>query len=164
MVLAHWASYNKETLARKVIPLAPGYWTALLSRPEAIYNMHINNFNKLMYQSKPSFNILPSGHTHLHLALFPAWEGENLMNLEFPGVGFDHHSWGVGNLIASLHFMLRVMLIPHGLMNHGKMAKTNFDEFKGKDYGFVADWLKTKGLNLTTLLNYCFSFTDVSNM
>ena len=26
-------------------------------------------------------------------------------------------------------------------------AKTNFDEFKGKDYVFVADWLKTKGLH-----------------
>ena len=26
------------------------------------------------------------------------------------------------------------------------MAKTNFDEFKGKDCVFVADWLKTKGL------------------
>ena len=26
-------------------------------------------------------------------------------------------------------------------------AETNFDEFKGKDYGFVADWLKTKGLH-----------------
>ena len=25
-------------------------------------------------------------------------------------------------------------------------AETNFDEFKGKDCVFVADWLKTKGL------------------
>ena len=32
-VLARWASYNKKTLARQVIPLAPGYRTALLSRP-----------------------------------------------------------------------------------------------------------------------------------
>ena len=27
------------------------------------------------------------------------------------------------------------------------MAQTNFDVFKGKDCGFVADWLKTKGLH-----------------
>ena len=27
------------------------------------------------------------------------------------------------------------------------MTETNFDEFKGKDYIFVADWLKTKGLH-----------------
>ena len=33
MVLAHRASYDKKTLARQVIPLAPGYWTALSSRP-----------------------------------------------------------------------------------------------------------------------------------
>ena len=33
MVLARWASYDKKTLAQRVIPLAPGYWTALLLRP-----------------------------------------------------------------------------------------------------------------------------------
>ena len=38
-----------------------------------------------------------------------------------PGEGaFDHHSVGVGNLIASLDVMLRVMLIPRGLINHGR--------------------------------------------
>ena len=26
-------------------------------------------------------------------------------------------------------------------------AETNFDEFKGKDCGFMADWLKSKGLH-----------------
>ena len=26
-------------------------------------------------------------------------------------------------------------------------AETNVDEFKGKDHGFVAGWLKTKGLH-----------------
>ena len=30
---ARRASYDKKTLARQVIPLAPGYRTALLSRP-----------------------------------------------------------------------------------------------------------------------------------
>ena len=34
MVLARRASYDKKTLARQVIPLAPGYRTALLSRPD----------------------------------------------------------------------------------------------------------------------------------
>ena len=32
-MLAHRASYDKKTLARQVIPLAPGYRTALSSRP-----------------------------------------------------------------------------------------------------------------------------------
>ena len=36
--------------------------------------------------------------------------------------------WGVGNLIASLDFMLRVALIPPGVISH-------------------ADWLKSKGLH-----------------
>ena len=34
MVLAHQASYDKKRLARQVIPLALGYRTALLLRPE----------------------------------------------------------------------------------------------------------------------------------
>ena len=34
MVLAHRASYDKKTVARQVIPLALGYWTALSSRPD----------------------------------------------------------------------------------------------------------------------------------
>ena len=33
MVLACWASYDKKTLVQQVIPLALGYWTALLLRP-----------------------------------------------------------------------------------------------------------------------------------
>ena len=32
-MLAHRASYDKKTLAQQVIPLAPGYRTALSSRP-----------------------------------------------------------------------------------------------------------------------------------
>ena len=47
-------------------------------------------------------------------------------------------------MIASLVFILRVALIPRGLIT---TAETNFDEFKGKDYVFVTDWLKTKGLH-----------------
>ena len=35
-------------------------------------------------------------------------------------------------------------------------AETNFDELKGKDYVFVADWLKTKGLH-----KLCFIFEGV---
>ena len=57
------------------------------------------------------------------------------------GREFDHHSLGVGNLIASLDVMLRVALIPRGLINHG-------GDVKGKDSVFVADCqLKTKGLH-----------------
>ena len=36
------------------------------------------------------------------------------------GGPFDHHSLGVGNLIASLDIMLRVVLLPSGLINHGR--------------------------------------------
>ena len=36
-MLAHRASYDKKTLARQVIPLAPGYRTALSSRPGVVY-------------------------------------------------------------------------------------------------------------------------------
>ena len=39
MVLAHRASYDKKTLARQVIPLAPGYRTALSSRPEFLHKL-----------------------------------------------------------------------------------------------------------------------------
>ena len=54
----------------------------------------------------------------------------------------------MGNLIASLDVMLQVALIPHGSKNMADTAETlNFDEFKGKDCVFVADWLKTKGLH-----------------
>ena len=38
MELAHRASYDKKTLARQVIPLAPGYQTALLSCPAVTLN------------------------------------------------------------------------------------------------------------------------------
>ena len=42
-MLAHQASYVKETLARQVISLAPGYWTALSSCPalKEICNSHL---------------------------------------------------------------------------------------------------------------------------
>ena len=47
--------------------------------------------------------------------------GREFDELNLPGDGaFDHHSYGVGNLIASLNCMLRVVLIPDGLLNHGR--------------------------------------------
>ena len=36
MVLAHRASYDKKTLARQVIPLDPGYRTALSSDTDTV--------------------------------------------------------------------------------------------------------------------------------
>ena len=36
------------------------------------------------------------------------------------GRAFDHYSLGEGNLIVSLDFMLRVVLIPRGVINHGE--------------------------------------------
>ena len=52
----------------------------------------------------------------------------------------------MGNLITSLDIMLRVALIPSGLINMAETAETDFDEFKRIDCVFVANWLKTKGL------------------
>ena len=75
---------------------------------------------------------------------FPAREGGNLINLVFPGRAFDHYSLGVGNLIASLDFMLRVADSTRG---DKIMAKTSLHAFKAKDIRFVADWLKSKGLH-----------------
>ena len=51
-----------------------------------------------------------------------------------PGAGaFDHHSLGVGNLIASLHFMSRVPLIPRELTNHcGDSKETIADYIRGR--------------------------------
>ena len=46
----------------------------------------------------------------------------------------------MGNLIASLDFMLLVALIPI-------MAEKSLDAFKAKDTRFVADWLPSKGLH-----------------
>ena len=60
-----------------------------------------------MYQSNRSFNIAP-GTPWAFDAFFCPGRRE-----------FDHHSKGAGNLITSLDFMLRVVLIPHGLINHG---------------------------------------------
>ena len=55
-----------------------------------------------------------------HLTSFPTWEGGNLIYLVFPGTGIWSLLIGVGNLIASLDFMLRVALIPWGVINHGE--------------------------------------------
>ena len=49
----------------------------------------------------------------------------------------------MGNLITGLDFMLQVEMIPIT----AETAETNFDEFKGNDCVFEADWWKTKGLH-----------------
>ena len=54
-----------------------------------------------------------------------------------PGGGeFDHQGWVF--LIASVDFITWVD------KSGVKAAETNFDEYKRKDYVFVADWLKPK--------------------
>ena len=76
-----------------------------------------------------------------HLNIPRAYPGHLMRELDELSRG------GVGKLIVSLDFMLRVALIPCGLIIMAETTKTNFYEFKGKDYGFVAVWLKTKGLH-----------------
>ena len=69
---------------------------------------------QLMYQSNRSLNI-PPGHT-LGIWRLSCPRGREFDELSLPGGGaFDHYSQGVGNLIASLNFILRIALIP----NHG---------------------------------------------
>ena len=49
----------------------------------------------------------------------------------------------MGNLIASLDFMLGVALIPRGVINHDEDKPSCIKS----DTQFVADWLKSKGLH-----------------
>ena len=87
-----------------------------------------------MYRSNRSFNIPPPGIPRaFDVFSCPVWRE------------FDHYSLGVGNLIASLDFMLRVALISRGVI------KTSLHAFKAKDTRFVADWLKSKGLHKLVL-------------
>ena len=82
-----------------------------------------------MYQSNQSFNILPPGIPWA----FDAFSCPG-------GREFDHHSWGVGNLIASLDVMLR-----DKSWQRRQRSQTLMNS-KEKICVFVADWLKTKGL------------------
>ena len=72
---------------------------------------------------------------YLLVVLAPMYQSNRSFNIPLPGIlrtfdafscpggrEFDRHSWGVGNLIASLYFILRVELIPRGfrgLISHG---------------------------------------------
>ena len=78
--------------------------------------LHISNtvVPPLMYQSNRSLNIPPG--IPRAFDVFSCPRGREFDELSLPGGGaFDHYSQGVGNLIASLNFVLRVALIP----NHG---------------------------------------------
>ena len=66
---------------------------------------------------KPSSLSFPPG---ILQAFFSCPGGRKFDELSFlGGWAFDHYSQGVGNLIASLDFNLRVALIPHGMLNCG---------------------------------------------
>ena len=53
-MLASRASYDKNTLARQVIPLAPGYRTALLSHPDLLFEARPRNVKlNLSFISSP---------------------------------------------------------------------------------------------------------------
>ena len=51
-VLARRASYDKKTLARQVIPLAPSYWTAISSAPSRFENFRGTPLSKYLYDRK----------------------------------------------------------------------------------------------------------------
>ena len=74
-----------------------------------------------MYQSNGSLKIPspPQGISRT-FDIFSCPGGREFDKLSLPWGGACHHySEGVGNLIASLDFMLRVGLIPCGVTNHG---------------------------------------------
>ena len=81
-------------------------------------------------------------------------EGRNLTNVFFPGKGSlitTHRGWGIWSLASISCYESRWYW--RGLIITGETAETNFDEFKGKNYGFVTDWLKTEALHkLCTVL------------
>ena len=83
-----------------------------------------------MYQSNRSFNI-PPGHTP-GIDAISCPGGREFDHRSLPrGGAFDHHLLGVGNLIASLHFMSRVPLIPRELTNHcGDSKETIADSWQ----------------------------------
>ena len=58
-MLACRASYNKETLARQVIPLAPGYRTALLSRPVVSFKQLNSNLAWNLHSSAELLTMSP---------------------------------------------------------------------------------------------------------
>ena len=60
---ARRASYDKKTLARQVIPLAPGYRTALLSRPVVAENFAqlVSKGKRFCLFPKVSDSVFPGG-------------------------------------------------------------------------------------------------------
>ena len=103
----------------------------------------------LLYQSNRSFNIPPRTYPKEF-----DLEGRNLPNVFFPGkesLITTHRGWGIWSLASISCYESRWYW--RGLIITGETAETNFDEFKGKNYGFVADWLKTEALpKLCTVL------------
>ena len=74
-----------------------------------------------------------------HLVPFPAREGGHLIT--------THMGWGIWLLASILCYESRWFHVSwSGWLIMAETTETNFDEFKGKDCVFVADWLKTKGL------------------
>ena len=55
-VLARRASCDKKTLARQVIPLAPGYRTALSARPDLTHSELILGFGQTMIRANSTWS------------------------------------------------------------------------------------------------------------
>ena len=79
-MLAHRASYDKKTLARQVIPLAPGYRTALSSRPV------INSVDKTKFFDKQLHSI------DAYLILRSAFQFHGVPHLGFKNQDLGKHS------------------------------------------------------------------------
>ena len=100
---------------------------------------------ELMYQSNRSFNVSPppggGGAYPGHLTPFPAREGGHLI--------VTYRGWEIWSLASVSYYKSR-------RFPGSETAETNFDEFKGKDCVFMAEWSKTKGLH-----RLCAVFEDV---
>ena len=81
--------------------------------------VHLLGDSTAMYQSNRSLNIPPPGLPRaFDVSSCPGGREFDELSLSRGGA-FNHYSQGVGNLITSLDFMLRVVLIPRGVINHG---------------------------------------------
>ena len=95
-----------------------------------------------MYQSNRSLNIPPGIPRAFDVFCCPG--GREFDEFSLPrGGAFGHYSSRVGNLIASSDFMLRRA---DSTKRDKSWRRQASDAFKAKDTGFVADWLRSKGL------------------
>ena len=141
IVLACRASYNKKTLAQRVIPLAPGYRTALSSRPDRVYfELHLGwNISHVFFQfGLKALTALPDFITSsVHSVLFSL--------LAHPQLSIrEHATKALSAILSRCEFEVRWPL--HMCMYMYRMACMSYT------YDWLTDWLYWITQLLTRLL------------